>query len=168
MSISMNFPLTWDVRVRVATKVAGALSHPHSATSIAIYHRDIKSTNILLDEKYRAEVADFGTTRKISIDQTNLTTRVQGTFDYLGPEYFQSSQFTDKSDVYSFRVVLGELFTRQKPILAPRPGDEGQSLLTPFVLAMEEDGILDILDHQLQKRAGKKRSSHLLNLHTDA
>ncbi|KAL8156499.1 hypothetical protein AgCh_001554 [Apium graveolens] len=149
LSTSMNTMKAFHLpgRVRVATEVAGALSYLHSAASIPIYHRDIKSTNILLDEKYRAKVADFGTSRKISIDQTHLTTRVQGTFGYLDPEYFRSSQFTDKSDVYSFGVVLVELLTGQKPILAPRPDDEGRSLVTHFVLAMEEERILDILDH---------------------
>ncbi|KAL8156502.1 hypothetical protein AgCh_001557 [Apium graveolens] len=151
-----DFPLTWDVRVRMATEVAGALSYLHSAASIPIYHRDVKSTNILLDDKYRAKVADFGTSRTLSIDQTHLTTRVQGTFGYLDPEYFQSSQFTDKSDVYSFGVVLVELLTGQKPILAPRHDDEGRSLATHFILAMEEKRVLDILDPRIIKEGGKE------------
>uniref|UniRef100_A0A6N2M5J8 Protein kinase domain-containing protein n=1 Tax=Salix viminalis TaxID=40686 RepID=A0A6N2M5J8_SALVM len=150
-----EFPLTWEIRLRIATEVAGALFYLHSAASIAIFHRDIKSANILLDEKYRAKVADFGTSRSVSVDQTHVTTQVQGTFGYLDPEYFQSSQFTDKSDVYSFGVVLVELLTGQKPILFTRSEEQGRSLATYFLMAMESNCLFDILDPQVVKQ-GKK------------
>ncbi|WOH11263.1 hypothetical protein DCAR_0830744 [Daucus carota subsp. sativus] len=158
------FPLTWDVRKRVATEVARALYYLHSAASIPIYHRDIKSSNILLDDKYTAKVADFGTSRSISIDQTHLTTKVQGTFGYLDPEYFQSSQFTEKSDVYSFGVVLVELLTGQKPISAARLDDEARSLATLFLLAMEENRVLDILDSRITNEDEKEEKIAFANI----
>ncbi|KAL8499834.1 hypothetical protein ACS0TY_019721 [Phlomoides rotata] len=144
------FPLSWKMRLGIATDVAGALSYLHNAASVPIYHRDIKSTNILLDDKYRAKVSDFGTSRSISIDQTHLTTRVQGTFGYLDPEYFQSSQFTEKSDVYSFGVVMVELLTGKKAISKVR-AETGRSLATLFLHSMENNNLCDILDLEILK-----------------
>ncbi|KAH6771535.1 hypothetical protein C2S52_016338 [Perilla frutescens var. hirtella] len=142
---SEDFPLSWEMRLRIAREVAGALAYLHSAASAPIYHRDIKSTNILLDDKYRAKISDFGASRSIAIDQTHLTTRVLGTFGYLDPEYFQSSQFTEKSDVYSFGVVMVELLTGEKAISSIR-AEVGKSLATHFLHSMEEDQLFDILD----------------------
>ncbi|PIN00623.1 Serine/threonine protein kinase [Handroanthus impetiginosus] len=149
-----EFPLSWEMRLRIAREVAGALSYLHSAASTPIYHRDIKSTNILLDDKYRAKVSDFGTSRSVAIDQTHLTTRVLGTFGYLDPEYFQSSQFTEKSDVYSFGVVMVELLTGEKAVSSIRV-EVGRSLATHFLHSMKENHLFDILDARVLKE-GKK------------
>ncbi|KAL5854333.1 hypothetical protein ACOSQ4_004135 [Xanthoceras sorbifolium] len=138
------------MRLQIATEVAGALSYLHSAASLPIYHRDIKSANILLDEKYRAKVADFGTSRSISIDQTHVTTKVHGTFGYFDPEYFLSSQFTDKSDVYNFGVVLVELLTGKKPISSSTTQDGCRNLATNF-LSMLDVNLFDILDAEVIK-----------------
>ncbi|XP_048139036.1 wall-associated receptor kinase-like 1 [Rhodamnia argentea] len=158
-----EFRVSWDTRLRIATEIAGALFYLHSAASIPIYHRDIKSTNILLDEKYRAKVADFGTSKSVSLNQTHVTTVVQGTFGYLDPEYFQSSRFTDKSDVYSFGVVLVELLTGQKPISSLRE-EEGRSLATYFIISMEENRLFDIVDPQVLKEDKKEEIESVANL----
>ena len=158
-----EFPLTWDMRLRIATEVAGALFYLHSAASSPIYHRDIKTTNILLDDKYRAKVADFGTARSITVDQTHLTATVQGTFGYLDPEYFQSSQFTEKSDVYSFGVVLVELLTGEKAISSTR-AQESRSLAMYFIHSMEENNLFDILDARVVKDAEKEEIIAVANL----
>ncbi|XP_039159993.1 wall-associated receptor kinase-like 1 [Eucalyptus grandis] len=158
-----KFHVSWDTRLRIATEISGALFYLHSAASIPIYHRDIKSTNILLDEKYRAKVADFGTSKTVSLDQTHVTTLVQGTFGYLDPEYFQSSQFTDKSDVYSFGVVLVELLTGQKPISSLRE-QEGRSLATYFIISMEQNHLFDIVDSQVLKEGKKEDIAVVANL----
>ncbi|KAL3746934.1 hypothetical protein ACJRO7_015812 [Eucalyptus globulus] len=158
-----EFHVSWDTRLRIAAEIAGALFYLHSAASIPIYHRDIKSTNILLDEKYRAKVADFGTSKSISLDQTHATTLVQGTIGYLDPEYFQTGQFTDKSDVYSFGVVLVELLTGQKPISLLRE-QEGRSLATYFIISMEENRLFDIVDAQVLKEDKKEEIALVANL----
>ncbi|CAN1287509.1 Wall-associated receptor kinase-like 2 [Linum perenne] len=129
--------IRWDDRFRIAGEVAGAVAYMHSAASFPIYHRDIKSSNILLDAKLSAKVADFGTSKSVPDDKTHLTTLVQGTFGYLDPEYFHTSQFTDKSDVYSFGVVLVELLTAH------------------FISATkeEEHGLIRILDPVVSREA---------------
>ncbi|GAY58862.1 hypothetical protein CUMW_190060 [Citrus unshiu] len=160
-----EFPLTWEMRLRIATEVAGSLSYLHSAASMPIYHRDIKSTNILLGEKYKAKVADFGTSKFIAIDQTHVTTKVQGTFGYLDPEYFRSGQFTDKSDVYSFGVVLVELLTGQKPIILTG-SKEATGLAAYFILSMEENRLYDFLDDQALKVGQKEEIMTIANLAT--
>eukprot|EP00258_Populus_trichocarpa_P014421 XP_006368675.2 wall-associated receptor kinase-like 22 [Populus trichocarpa] len=158
-----DFLLSWEMRLRIAIEVAGALSYLHSATSIPIYHRDIKSTNILLDEKYRAKVSDFGSSRSISIDQTHLTTLVQGTFGYLDPEYFQSSQFTEKSDVCSFGVVLVELISGQKPIFSVSQ-TETRSLATHFIMLMEDNRLSDVLDARVKEGCQNEEVISVANL----
>ncbi|BFG31208.1 hypothetical protein CerSpe_174820 [Prunus speciosa] len=161
-----EFPLIWDMRLQIATEIAGALSYLHSGPSFPIYHRDIKSANILLDEKYRAKIADFGISRSISTDQTHLTTSVRGTFGYFDPEYFQSSQFTEKSDVYSFGVVLVELLTGQKPISAVTGSEEEErrSLFTYFITAMQEDRLLNIVDARVLEEASETEIQVVANL----
>uniref|UniRef100_A0A2P2MW58 Protein kinase domain-containing protein n=1 Tax=Rhizophora mucronata TaxID=61149 RepID=A0A2P2MW58_RHIMU len=158
-----EFPITWEMRLRIASEVAGAVSYLHSAASIPIYHRDIKSTNILLDDKYRAKIADFGTSKSIAVDQTHVTTRIQGTMGYLDPEYFQSSQFTEKSDVYSFGVVLIELLTGQKPISLMRSVEE-RSLVAYFFLAMQENRLFDVLDARVLKEGRKEEITAVAKL----
>ena len=163
-----EFPLTWKMRIKIATEIAGALSYLHVAASFPIYHRDIKSTNILLDGKYRAKIADFGTSRSVAIDQTHLTTNVHGTFGYLDPEYFQSSKFTEKSDVYSFGVVLVELLTGQKPIsVVKRSTEEEQeyrSLAAYFMVSMQEGCLFDILDARVVDEGSKEDIMIVANL----
>ncbi|EOA39774.1 hypothetical protein CARUB_v10008430mg [Capsella rubella] len=148
-SEAIEYMMTWEVRLRIAIEIAGALSYMHSAASFPIYHRDIKTTNILLDEKYQAKISDFGTSRSITIDQTHLTTLVAGTFGYMDPEYFLSSQYTDKSDVYSFGVVLVELITGEKPLSRSRC-EEGRGLATDFLDAVKENRVVDIIDDRIK------------------
>ncbi|OWM88507.1 wall-associated receptor kinase 5-like [Punica granatum] len=139
---------SWKARLRVAAETAGALSYLHSEAAIAIVHRDVKSTNILLDENFTAKVSDFGASRLMPSDKAQLSTLVQGTFGYLDPEYFHSSQLTEKSDVYSFGVVLAELLTGMKAISFAKPEKE-RTLSLVFVSAVKEDRCLEIIDKRI-------------------
>ncbi|KDO58196.1 hypothetical protein CISIN_1g044995mg, partial [Citrus sinensis] len=100
-----ELPFTWEMQLRISIEASGTMSYLHLSASVPIYHRDIKSTNILLDDKYCAKVSNFGTSRSRAVDQTHITTQVHGTFGYLNPD-----------DVCSFGVVLVELLTGAKPI----------------------------------------------------
>lgn len=138
--------LSWEMRLKIA---AGAIAYLHSATSTPIMHRDIKSTNILLDENYTAKVADFGASKLVPLDQTQLATLMLGTFGYIDPEYFHSSQLTEKSDVYSFGVLLAELLTGEKALSFDRP-ENHRSLAMYFVSSVKSGNVmLDIVEKSL-------------------
>jgi len=113
--------LPWTVRLTVAAETAKAIAYLHSAMNPPIYHRDIKSSNILLDYNYRSKVADFGLSRLGMVESSHISTAPQGTPGYLDPQYHQYFHLSDKSDVYSFGVVLVEIITALKAVDFSRP-----------------------------------------------
>ncbi|XP_022987477.1 wall-associated receptor kinase-like 1 [Cucurbita maxima] len=135
--------------LQLSRSTAGAISYMHSAASTPIFHRDIKSLNILLDNNYSAKVSDFGTSRFVSCDQSHLTTRVHGTLGYIDPEYFRSSQYTEKSDVYSFGVVMVELLTGKHPTIFAR--NEERNLLEDFIALENGKEVVGIVDSAIAK-----------------
>ncbi|KAI4332022.1 hypothetical protein L6164_016965 [Bauhinia variegata] len=142
----------WKTRLRIA---ADALSYLHSAASVPIIHRDVKTANILLDETYTAKVSDFGASRLVPIDHAEIATMVQGTIGYLDPEYMQTSQLTEKSDVYSFGVVLVELLTGEKALSFDRP-EEKRSLSMHFLSSFKEDCLFQVLENGLVNEENKE------------
>ncbi|KAH6797895.1 proline-rich extensin-like receptor kinase 10 [Perilla frutescens var. hirtella] len=117
--------MDWATRVRIAIGAARGIAYLHEDCHPRIIHRDIKSSNILLDSNFEARVSDFGLAKLAMDANTHITTRVMGTFGYMAPEYASSGKLTEKSDVYSFGVVLLELITGRKPVDTSQPlGDE--------------------------------------------
>ncbi|CAN7006269.1 hypothetical protein IGI04_009963 [Brassica rapa subsp. trilocularis] len=106
-------PLSWDLRVYIALDVARGLEYLHDGAVPPVIHRDIKSSNILLDQSMRARVADFGLSREEMVDKH--AANIRGTFGYLDPEYISTRTFTKKSDVYGFGVLLFELIAARNP-----------------------------------------------------
>ncbi|CAI0552685.1 unnamed protein product [Linum tenue] len=141
--------LDWPHRIKIAVGAARGLAYLHQDCHPRIIHRDIKSSNILLDNNFEAKVSDFGLAKLNPDAYTHLTTRVMGTYGYVAPEYATSGKLSEKSDVYSFGVVLLELITGQKPLdPSQSPGKESlveraRPFLSHALVSGELGGLID-------------------------
>ncbi|KAF3499335.1 hypothetical protein F2Q69_00045863 [Brassica cretica] len=152
-------PLSWRRRLQIAYQTAQGLAYLHSSAMPPIYHRDVKSSNILLDDKLNAKVSDFGLSRLVDLTETannesHIFTGAQGTLGYVDPEYYRNFQLTDKSDVYSFGVVLLEMVTSKKAIDFSRQ-EEDVNLVMYMNKMMDEERLIECIDPVLKKTASK-------------
>ncbi|KAK3141025.1 hypothetical protein QOZ80_5AG0409060 [Eleusine coracana subsp. coracana] len=146
--------LEWTARIKIAAGAARGIAYLHEDCHPRIIHRDIKSSNILLDNNFEAKVADFGLARLALDAVTHVTTRVMGTFGYMAPEYASSGKLTERSDVFSFGVVLLEIITGRRPVDASRPpGNESLvEWARPLLSRAVDTGHLEgLIDPQLEK-----------------
>ncbi|KAJ8423099.1 hypothetical protein Cgig2_010976 [Carnegiea gigantea] len=118
-------PLQWSIRIKIALDAAKGLEYLHDKANPPVIYRDLKSSNILLQDDFHAKLSDFGLAKLGPTgDNTHVSTRVMGTYGYCAPEYQRTGQLTIKSDVYSFGVVLLELITGQRAIDTTKPTNE--------------------------------------------
>ncbi|KAL5565050.1 hypothetical protein UlMin_028214 [Ulmus minor] len=141
--------LDWPSRYKIALGAARGISYLHHDCIPHIIHRDIKSSNILLDQNMEARVSDFGLATLMEPDKTHVSTFVAGTFGYLAPEYFDTGRATAKGDVYSFGVVLLELLTGKKPT-DEAFFEEGTKLVTWVKTIVQEKREEHVLDSNLE------------------
>ncbi|GAA0166943.1 hypothetical protein LIER_21987 [Lithospermum erythrorhizon] len=142
--------LDWMTRVRIAVDAARGLEYLHEKVQPSIIHRDIRSSNVLLFEDFKAKIADFNLSNQAPDMAARLhSTRVLGTFGYHAPEYAMTGQLTQKSDVYSFGVVLLELLTGRKPVDHTMPRGQ-QSLVTWATPRLSEDKVKQCVDPKLK------------------
>lgn len=141
--------LDWTQRIKIAVDAAKGLEYLHEKVQPSIVHRDIRSSNVLLFEDYKAKIADFNLSNQSPDMAARLhSTRVLGTFGYHAPEYAMTGLLTQKSDVYSFGVVLLELLTGRKPVDHTMPRGQ-QSLVTWATPRLGEDKVKQCVDPRL-------------------
>ncbi|KAK4366346.1 hypothetical protein RND71_014226 [Anisodus tanguticus] len=145
--------MDWGLRLKIALGSAKGLAYLHEDCHPRIIHRDIKGANILLDNNYEAMVADFGLAKLTEDNNTHVSTRVMGTFGYLAPEYASSGKLTEKSDVFSFGVMLLELITGRRPLDTTNKlmDDSLVDWARPFLTkALEENNFDELVDPRLE------------------
>uniref|UniRef100_J3LXY0 non-specific serine/threonine protein kinase n=1 Tax=Oryza brachyantha TaxID=4533 RepID=J3LXY0_ORYBR len=138
-------PLTWDMRMKIILGTAKGLMYLHEGLEPKVVHRDVKSSNILLDKTWNAKLSDFGLAKLLGSERSYVTTRVMGTFGYVAPEYAGTGMLNETSDVYSFGILIMEIISGRVPVDYNRPPGEVNLVewLKTMVSNRNSEGVLD-------------------------
>ncbi|KAJ4893845.1 putative receptor-like protein kinase [Raphanus sativus] len=153
--------LTWEARIKVLVGTAKALAYLHEAIEPKVVHRDIKSSNILMNDNFDAKLSDFGLAKLLGADKSYVSTRVMGTFGYVAPEYANSGLLNEKSDVYSFGVVLLEAVTGRYPVDYERPKEEVH-MVEWLKLMVQQKQFEQVVDKELEIKPTKSELKRAL------
>ncbi|XP_065862063.1 phytosulfokine receptor 2 [Euphorbia lathyris] len=156
--------LKWEVRLKIAQGAASGLAYLHKVCEPHIVHRDVKSSNILLDEKFEAHLADFGLSRLLRPYDTHVTTDLVGTLGYIPPEYSQTLTATCRGDVYSFGVVLLELLTRRRPVEVCKGNKNCRNLVFWVFEMKSEKRESEIIDPSIWDKDNEKQLLQMLEI----
>ncbi|XP_008676391.1 cysteine-rich receptor-like protein kinase 2 [Zea mays] len=155
--------LTWDLRVDIIQGIAEGLSYLHEESEIRIIHRDIKASNILLDDKLKPKITDFGLARAFGEDVTHLTTGVAGTLGYMAPEYIVHGHLTEKADVFSYGVLVLEIVTGKR-CSNSNGSHGGQVLLTKVWKQYKDNRVEMIVDRSIYEDSIRDEIMHILQI----
>ncbi|VAI24565.1 unnamed protein product [Triticum turgidum subsp. durum] len=153
--IGEESPLTWDMRMNIIIGTAKGLAYLHEGLEPKVVHRDVKSSNILIDKQWNAKVSDFGLAKLLCSEESYVTTRVMGTFGYVAPEYASTGMLTERSDVYSFGVLLMEIITGRSPVDYTRSAGE-VNLIEWLKNMVAERKAEEVVDPKLPERPSPK------------
>lgn len=143
--VGPSSPLTWNIRINIMIGTAKGLTYLHEGLEPKVVHRDIKSSNILLDRQWNPKVSDFGLAKLLGSEKSYVTTRVMGTFGYVAPEYASTGMLNERSDVYSYGILLMEIISGRNPVDYSRPPEEVNLVdwLKMMVTNRNAEGVLD-------------------------
>lgn len=154
-------PLTWEIRVNVILGTAKGLAYLHEGLEPKVVHRDIKSSNILLDRQWNSKLSDFGLAKLLNSERSYVTTRVMGTFGYVAPEYACTGMLNEKSDIYSFGILIMEIITGRSPVDYSRP--PGEVNLVDWLKTMVGNRKAEeVVDPKLPERPSSKALKRLI------
>ncbi|KZV53376.1 putative receptor-like serine/threonine-protein kinase [Dorcoceras hygrometricum] len=150
-------PLTWEIRMKIATGTARGLAYLHEGLEPKVVHRDVKSSNILLDRNWNPKISDFGLAKLLGSEKSYVTTRVMGTFGYVSPEYASTGMLNEGNDVYSYGVLLMEIITGRIPVDYSRPPGEVENVFS-------EVNLIDWVKGMITSRRGEELVDPLIDI----